>query len=85
METIKSKKIILISFIIIAFYTTSGSVYSVVLHYLKHSNVVILQKRVEQQNPPFSKLQGHNTGQYISIPCHSQTRTKHADLVTLET
>ena len=24
-------------------------------------------------------------GQYISIPCHSQTRTKHADLVTLET
>ena len=25
------------------------------------------------------------TGQYISIPCHSQTRTKHADLVTLET
>jgi len=26
-----------------------------------------------------------STGQYISIPCHSQTRTKHADLVTLET
>ena len=26
-----------------------------------------------------------NTGQSVSIPCHSQTRTKHVDLVTLET
>ena len=26
-----------------------------------------------------------NTGQSVLIPCHSQTRTKHADLVTLET
>ena len=25
------------------------------------------------------------TGQSVSIPCHSQTRTKHADLVNLET
>ena len=30
------------------------------------------------QGPPIS-------GQYISIPCHSRTRTKHADWVTLET
>jgi len=34
----------------------------------------------------FVKLkQMSNTGQSVSIPRHSQTRTKHADLVTLET
>ena len=33
----------------------------------------------------FDILSGGKAGQSVSIPRHSQTRTKHADLVTLET
>ena len=69
----------------LAVLTTLHSVFMPTNLYCGHSLVKSIKIKSCSISRGSSPQKMHITGQSVSIPRHSQTLTKHADLVTLET